>query len=146
MLNTVTVTLGEKEFEIKPLTIRKSKAWRVAFTDALQGLVGPLVNIAGEEFSGDTVEPLIEGVKGILINSTDVVLELLYAYSPALEKEREWIEENAYETEAFAAFMEVLKLAYPFVTAGQTLVQAGLQDQLTGKRSSEPNIDLSQKK
>ena len=51
---------------------------------------------------------------GTLIGSMDLLLDLLFAYSPELAEDRERIEEEAYDEEALAAFTEVLKLAYPF--------------------------------
>jgi hypothetical protein len=54
----------------------------------------------------------------------DTIQEMLFAYAPNLMVHREAIEENAYDDEMMRAFLEVLKLAYPF---GQivTLVRPG---------------------
>ena len=53
-------------------------------------------------------------LKDTVLGAVDIVLSMLFAYSPELEADRERIENEAYDDEAFAAFFEVLKLAYPF--------------------------------
>lgn len=54
---------------------------------------------------------IINGLSG----SIDEIIDMVFDYSPELAADREWIEENATNSEAMIAFMEVLKLCYPFL-------------------------------
>jgi hypothetical protein len=62
-----------------------------------------------------------------------VVKGLLYEYSPALCADKERIEAESYDSEIVQAFMEVLKLAFPFgsavgkLTAAMTVGRKGMQ-------------------
>jgi hypothetical protein len=50
-----------------------------------------------------------------LSHSIDEIIDMVFDYSPELAADREWIEENATSSEAVSAFVEVLKLSYPFL-------------------------------
>jgi len=52
-----------------------------------------------------------------LASSVDEIEAMLFDYSPELDADREWILENAYDTEAISAFVEVLKLCFPILAA-----------------------------
>lgn len=114
MPQQITVTLGERQYIIEKLPIRQSQRWR-------QGLAGPLGEIAKTLELAAVVETnqyadiatLIQRASGLLIEYVDKILDLLFAYSAALAADSEYIKENAYDDEALAAFVEVLKLAYP---------------------------------
>lgn len=54
---------------------------------------------------------IVNGLSG----SIDEIIDMVFDYSPELTADREWIEENATNSEAMTAFMEVLKLCYPFL-------------------------------
>ena len=63
------------------------------------------------------VAKIAETVIGFLGEGADKLLNLVYGYDPALEAERDWIEENAYDTEVCAALVALLKVVYgPFLT------------------------------
>lgn len=44
----------------------------------------------------------------------DLIVDLVFRYSPELEAQREVLEDSATDEEFVAAFVEVLKLAFPF--------------------------------
>lgn len=66
----------------------------------------------GQIFGVAKIAPVI--VNG-LANSIDEMVAMLFDYSPELEADQEWITENAYDTEAIGAFVEVLKLCFPIL-------------------------------
>lgn len=125
MPRMVVVELGEREFTIRQRSIRESKAWRESLAGPFQELVGVLEGAGDLELSrlGD-LAGLVRLVAGRVIGAVELVLDLLFEYSPELASEREWIEANAYDDEALDAFVEVLKLAYPFGRLAG-LLQAG---------------------
>ena len=109
------VILGGKSYEIKPLTLRESRAWR-------QRLNGPFAEVtmalkgAGsiQVTNGSDIAALLETLSSRVVLAPDLIFELLLAYAPNLKADIESIEETATDAEVMAAFTEVLRLAYPF--------------------------------
>lgn len=110
------VTLGGETYTIVPLPIKQSHAWRDRLAVPFNQLTLALEGAADIEIklsSADDIVALVRSLAGTLIGSIDTVLDLLFAYSPVLAEDRERIENEAYDTEAIDAFIEVVKLAYP---------------------------------
>jgi hypothetical protein len=53
-------------------------------------------------------------VQDVILAAPDRITAMLFDYSPVLAADRARIEAEVYESELIAAFVEVLKLAYPF--------------------------------
>lgn len=115
MSKETTFTLGGRSYTVSALPIGPSKAWR-------ESLAIPFGDLAKALTESQTVQihqfadiaSLVQRLSGVLLGSVDQMLDLLFAYSPALSKDRAWIEANAFDEEALHAFQEVLKLAFPF--------------------------------
>lgn len=115
----VAVELGGKSYEVAALTYRRSKEWREELSGVFDGLVRVLEGVEGVELSDLAgVGELVDVLRGTVLGAMDTVLELLRAYSPAIEADIERIEEEAFDEEILDAFVEVLKLAYPFGRLG----------------------------
>lgn len=114
MPQQITVKLGERQYTIDKLPIRQSKHWRQSLAEPFGEISQTLesASIVEVDQLGD-IAGLVRRASGVLLGSVDKMLDLLFAYSSALNADREYIEENAYDDEALAAFVEVLKLAYP---------------------------------
>lgn len=115
MGNEVKVMLGGREYVIAALPIAKSKAWREALAGPFGLLADTLLRaneVEVDQFSD--IASIVKNMSGVLLGSVDLMLDLLFTYAPELEKDREWIGDNAYDEEALGAFAEVLKLAFPF--------------------------------
>lgn len=114
MPQQITVTLGERQYVIDKLPIRQSKLWRQSLAEPFGEISQTLesASIVEVDQFGD-IASLVRRASGVLLGSVDKMLDLLFAYSATLAADREYIEENAYDDEALAAFVEVLKLAYP---------------------------------
>lgn len=128
-MKTVTVTLGGQPYSIKSLPIKQSAQWRKALGVPFGAITGVLEHnslddVFQAEQSGDGqvkyalnlggIVGAVTSAGNVLLGSIDTLLELLFAYSPELQADRERIEAEAYDDEALHAFLEVLKLAYPF--------------------------------
>jgi hypothetical protein len=125
-MKQIMVTLGGREFEIRPLSIKKSREWRQKLSGPFQDLAGTLQNADQIELTNPAdVANLIELVKERLIDAPDLVFELVCEYAPAIAADRTWIEENANDEEAMEALIEVLKLAYPFGPLTRFFKRAG---------------------
>ena len=156
MPKQTTVQLGGREYVIGEKTMGVALKWReklrqssvIRVFESLDGALAQLVaavNGLGEGgttgqinlaagVSLATIAPTV--VRGLL-NSIDEVVELLFDYSVEMRADREWILEHAYDEEAIAAFIEVLKLAYP-ITALWGLVR-GSRVQPTAMNLPSPN-------
>lgn len=167
MPKQVTVKLGGREYTIAEKPMGVNGAWRkklratsvMQLFESLDGLVDDLVvaiadvrreSSAGE--NGDSVEgfrfdigkmfavlrnlpTLVNG----LASSVDDIIDLLFDYEPKLRTERKWLEENAYDEEVIAAFIEVLKLTFPIMALWGLLSTNGSRAQQTATNSHSQN-------
>jgi len=100
----ITVTLGGKEYEIKPLVIKESREWRKKFADVLRGL--PLfVNAV------DTTEHFEQVINGMFLDVPDSVMDLIFAYAKDLPRKE--IEAVATDVEMAKAFEAIIEVAFP---------------------------------
>lgn len=112
---SVQGNLGNKDYEIQPLPIKESREWREKFQKPFREIIAAF-RVAGnvEVTDGAEVASLLTAFSGILLGSTDKLIDMLFEYSSPLSADRDHIEANATNAEAISAFVEVLKLAYPF--------------------------------
>jgi hypothetical protein len=90
------------------------------------------INVASVINVAELLPVLVNG----LSHSIDEIIDMVFDYSPELAADREWIEENAPSSEAVAAFVEILKLCFPFLGI---LALLGPRAQPTSTNSPSPN-------
>lgn len=66
---------------------------------------GPVISIA-------RIGPAIASS---LVRSSRTVRELVFDYVPEMKADAEWIAENVYSEEIWGAFLEILKIVFPFM-------------------------------
>jgi hypothetical protein len=153
-MRSTTVTFGYEEaardFDIVQLPTRLNTKWKEKFKEPLGdilGLVDDLRDKFGAGFELNNVDDLIF-LKDVVLNSVvldyaiggfDIILDMVISYSPALEADRDWIEENAYDEQVVTALTEELRLALPFQSLAEALSGSGLPSEPTGKNLPEPN-------
>jgi hypothetical protein len=113
-MKNVTITIGGKEYAVKELPRKENRAWRAR----LQEKLGPLVEMiqALPEFEVNKAADLvglISRASGMLLGAIDEVVDLIVAYSPALQKNQHVLD-SAFDSEILGAFGAILKLAFPF--------------------------------
>lgn len=113
-MRTIEITLSGKTHTICELPSRKAAAWRALLQEKL-GAVANLVESAPNTETGSAaaMAGLVRSIGATVIGSTDTVIELLFAYAPQLALAGDG-EADVYDSELVAAFLEVIKLAYPF--------------------------------
>jgi hypothetical protein len=101
----VKVMLGGKEYEIKPLVIRDSRAWRVKVAELIGGLP--------QYTKADTDHPdeFNAAIEGMMSAMPDKVIDLVFEYARDLKREE--IESVATDAEIFVAFTKILEVAFP---------------------------------
>lgn len=135
----VTVTLAEQQYLIKELPSRKNMEWRQAISEPFGELVDALTNAPSLEVDNAAglaqIGQLVRMVTSRVVGSIDLMREALFDYSPALDGDRERIENEGYDSEIVAAFTQVLRLAFPFGQmidlASQAIAKAGQQQRQT---------------
>jgi len=138
-MKNVNVMLGGRQYEVEALSIKLSREWRKQFKKPFEDIVGALQGLGQIDLTDmQTVGQVLVVLKDVLLGSTDTVIAMLFAYSPALAADRELIEGSATDDEAFTAFIQVLRLAYPFGGI-LGLLQSGPVKMQTSKSSASPN-------
>lgn len=123
-MQTTTVTLAGQEYTIKPLPIRKAREVRAKITGPVEKAIQAIRGIPQVELNDmQAISELLDAAKLILADSLDLCLDILFEFSPEMAADRERIETLAYDEEALTAFVEVVKMLYPF---------GGLVKSLTG--------------
>lgn len=113
-MKSVEITLGGKQYTVAELPLRKNAAWRQKVGD-LVGTVAGLVEATQIDLNSTAdLIGVVNQVRNVLVTAPDALTALLFDYSPVLAADRERIEGEVYESELLAAFVEVLKLAFPF--------------------------------
>jgi hypothetical protein len=124
-MKSETVMLGEREFVLKELPLRKARAFREtlkthfgAFIAVFEG--APQTDITNTR----SVAGLMRGLSDTLLNSVDLAADLLYEYSPDIATQRDYIEDHATSSEVVDAFLALMSLAFPFfgTSRGQRLM------------------------
>lgn len=102
-METITVVLGGRSFVAPQLTIRADAKWR----EIARPLVEPIAEMAMASGVGNpTPERLVKlAFASALFVDPMATLNAVLAYAPALEAERDWIEEHAVAQEALAALL-----------------------------------------
>lgn len=96
----VKVKLGDKEYDLKPLRLKKQWAWRTLFMDT--------VNQIFPDKEGDAAA-VKEGVGVLLKQYPEKVMDLICAFAPDLP--RATVEEDATEEQVLLCFQEIYALA-----------------------------------
>lgn len=120
---TEKVVLAGRTYVVEQLPIIPAEEWRARLRIELQ-VVAQIMDVI-HNLKGATAEEMARSVNinlaalavknctDILLRSMTIVLELMYAYSPALEADRNHIGHKAFDGEAIDAFLVILQLAYP---------------------------------
>lgn len=113
-MKQIEITLGGKAYQVAELPLRKNAAWRQQ-VGALVGEVAGLVEATQIDLNSTAdLIGVVNQVRSVLVQAPDQLTALLFDYSPVLAADRERIEAEVYESELLSAFVEVLKLAFPF--------------------------------
>lgn len=131
--NPLGVVLGGKQFTIQPRPIKATREWKAKAEPIIDELINilamiptngqeivQLVNTTQAAAGGNLMEasigdllPMLMKIKSKILHFDDIVLDLLYAYSPDLAAQHDFIEENAFDGEAIYALVLVLRLVFP---------------------------------
>lgn len=138
-MKSVTVTLGGESYTIHELKARPNAEWRKRLQELLAEVTSLLENAPKLELTTESIVGLIQSAQRLVLSSPDRLRELLLAYAPELAAQQDRIEAEAYDSELLTAFVEVLKLAFPF--GSLATVVSGALSKATSPSSPGPSGD-----
>lgn len=150
-MKSISVDLAGRSYTIESLKFRAERAWRKKYDVPIANLIGAIANVkelSAKEFDkpGDLLKEVgmvllshANELMKALLDSPDIIFEAICDYSPVLAADREFIEENAYQDEIAAVFIEVLKIAYPFGSLLGIAKSLGSLERQTSQSSLEPS-------
>lgn len=113
-MRTETVQIGDKQYTIREKKRKANAKWRQAFQAQFTEVADLIEGLPTIDLTPTAIGELLRQITTKVGGSVDKMAELVFNYSPELNKDREVIEEEAYDSDIMAAFTAVLKLAYPF--------------------------------
>ena len=123
-MRKATVVFEGKDYVIQEMRHRLNKKWRKKLEGHVEEVAAAIGQGTELEVSElNSIAQLIRSVGGFVLQSVDLMGELLVEYCPTLSD----AVENGYDSEIADAFVEVLKLAYPFSSMINTLRRIGSQ-------------------
>ena len=134
-MQSKTITLGGNEYELRPLTHRPAKDFRLKISAELNGVIGDSNLEATELDNYEQLSGLVRRVSSAALGSVDKIAELLFEYSPELAADRQRIEAETFDDEFVTAFLEVLKQLFPFGSLAKSLTGLVVQAISTNSRS-----------
>jgi hypothetical protein len=119
-IESVVVKLGEKEYTIQQASFLRSKPWKKRLLEDIKPLFEKLNGAGSIQFNqAADLFQLFPLVEDLFIDGIDTVFELLVAYSPAIEADKDYVAANATDKQILSAFQEAVKLADPFGMVSQ---------------------------
>lgn len=135
-MKTTTIQLGDMMFELGTLPYRQAKPWRKRLIDEIKPMFDRFAETQTAEFRQPSdllaLWPIIEM---IAYDGIEAMLELMYAYDPALEAARNEIEETATDSQIVDAFKELVALIDPFGVIALIVRRSGL-----GRMTTSPKL------
>lgn len=114
-MKQIVIKLGDRDFTVAQLPIRPDGEWRKSVREIVEPLSELMIS---SQISTPTPDRMVRlAFSSALIIDPQAVLDALLLYSPALEAEREWIEQNAYSDEALTALLTLFFGMTPAATA-----------------------------
>jgi len=101
----LTIILGGKSFEVKPLVIRDSRAWRKKAAD----LLGDVPKYA--KTNTDNPDEFKVAMNAMMSTAPDAIIDLVFEYARDLNREE--IETIATDAEIGVAFSKIMEVAFP---------------------------------
>jgi len=150
-MQSITINLAGRQYDIEKKPIRANREWRKNFDEPIGKILGAakaIKKLTGEEWDNPqqmmgavaiALASHVDELTEVLLGSVDTITEAVFAYSPTLASEREFIEANGYDDEMVRAFLEVAQLAFPFSSVIKTVMNLGSMEGTTSQSLPEQN-------
>lgn len=114
-MRTETITLGDRQYTLKEMPLKPARAWRERLREQFSSFITLVEDAPDADISNTkAVGGLLRTLSATLLDSVDLALELLLQFSPELERDRDYIENNAVGSQVVDGFLAAVALAFPF--------------------------------
>lgn len=135
-MESKAITLGGRSYTLRPLPMRPASRIRKEIGSLLETVQSQATALSASEVTdAGALVNLVVSLSQMALGSIDTIAEWLFAYSPELAEDREWIVDNAYDDEIVSAFLEMVKQLFPFGSLTSSLTGLVAQATLTNSRS-----------
>jgi len=112
---TEIVMLGGREYSLAKKKLRQASAMRKRLNERVEPLMqlaqkAPTIEIKNIEQVGG----ILDGLRDMMVNSIDILFDLLCEYDQKIEEDREWLLDNAIDEEVIEAALVMIKQLFPF--------------------------------
>ena len=133
VLKILTLTLGEKKYEVPVLRVAAAAAWRKEFFEQTSALTTDLPQ-QFDERSPDLGKAVSKGLFAALLKFPEKIPDLVFSYAPSLPREE--IVANAYDQEFAIAFKQIWGVAFaPFLASLGMVME---MNRANGSASAQP--------
>ena len=151
-MKTITVEIGGRSYQVEALPIRKARVWRQHLEERMGGALAAFREIGvltmrnyekPEELLVSATNTFLQQISGLfttVVRSSDLVAECAFDFSPALAKDRKWIEDHASDEEMTKVFISILGLAYPFGSWAELIQSLGQWARTMRMNSVDPSL------
>ena len=118
------VTLGGQKYDLVPLPIKASRAWRAKVKAPLEQIihtVAGMPDVSLESLELAAILGLVQHIFCTVADAPDILLAWLYEYAPNIAADQERIENEAFDAEVADAFAAVVKQVYPLARLASAL-------------------------
>ncbi len=109
-MQTISIILGGTTYAVPPAPIKRAREWRAKLRAPIDDITALL---STDMAAINDWKALAEKALPVLLGITDTLLDLVYAYAPALKTQQDQIEADGYDEEVVDAFLAILKVAFP---------------------------------
>ena len=81
MAEPTIIRLGDRDYEVAELTIRKGKAWRAKLREPLDEVVKLIPQMNLEFTDTEQVAEVVARVRDLLMDSVEIVADIVIAYN-----------------------------------------------------------------
>lgn len=139
-ITSATVRLGERDFVVTEAPRIRSRVWKERFMAEVNPLFSKISGAKDMPLNGpEDILALLPVFESLFTSGFDTIFDLFLAYSPDLEADKEYIEQNATDRQIFAGFSEVVRLADPFGMVALLRTQIGRRAAQTSSNSVSAN-------
>lgn len=141
MTRTLELTFGTRTYDVPQAPIKLMKAWRLQLKAPLEQVLAAISSATTVQLTTTSdITALVTQVLPILLEAVDTLLDLTYAYAPILAANAAYIEEEGYDDQVVAAFLAILKVAFPLE---QLMALLGPASPATSKNLPTPPGDVT---
>ncbi len=142
MTRTLELTFGTRTYDVPQAPIKLMKAWRLQLKAPLEQVLAAISSATTVQLTTTSdITALVTQVLPILLEAVDTLLDLTYAYAPILAANAAYIEEEGYDDQVVAAFLAILKVAFPLEQLMASLL--GPASPATSKNLPTPPGDVT---